>query len=166
MGDAESIPAAPYACPTAYFEYLGNLEKVERDERRGLETRATTLLAAAITTLGFVAVAVRGADLEGFGPTARYIGAAIGTCITLGLIVAVAQLFRALRTKGARTGARPDRRDSLDTWIKHQSEKITAIENGNHDMLRNLSFAGTVLAFVLLSLLAGIIWLISAGPGS
>lgn len=144
----------------ATLEALLQEERTERDERRGLETRATTLLAASIAAVGFVVNATSSAELQDLTEGEILSGAVIATLLVVTFGSAIYRLQRALRVKSVKAGVRPGTEAPLVDRIKFHQDKVKRIETQNLELLDRLEASINALALGLVVLAAGLVWLL------
>ena len=102
-------------------------ERAERDERRGVEARATTLLAGSIAIVGLVLAAIRDFDY----PNSWIAVAGIITVlagILISAILALMSLVSALKVKSVEVGDRPAADADIEEQIEYRKQKVETMD--------------------------------------
>jgi hypothetical protein len=150
FGEQSRVAAAGEPLGPTLFDRLREEERLERDERRGLEARAGTLLGALVVALGVVATAAsRIGELDPKPWLSGMLTVGAGT-----VVAAILQLTYAL---AARPSDRPDAAEDQepvsvvanrdgDAATELMRDQVKAVAAGNRRLLRRLRFANLLLA--------------------
>jgi hypothetical protein len=132
-------------------------ERTEREERRGLEARASTLLAAGAAVVGLVATAVR--DVAVSGPERDRLLSLL-VVASLVMVVALGMVARALSLVMTRGGHAADQgvRAHAEADVIAQQNYVDRIRKGNESMLNWLKPATLVFAVSVACFLATLMW--------
>jgi ABC-type transport system involved in cytochrome bd biosynthesis fused ATPase/permease subunit len=136
-------------------------EEDERNERRGLEQRAATLIAALLFTIGLVATGAR--DLAGSGQAARILLTVAMVVLALAVLLLAAALTRRTSDNN-RIWDLPKKRRKVSF---HPSEgRVAKIIEGNITILLTARLATSLLALgVVIVMAALIVSFYDPGPG-
>jgi hypothetical protein len=153
------IPPAPLPEEQllAELEHGRQDERNERDERRGLEARASALLAAGVAVIGLVANALRDINVQGAERDAL-LGLAAGA--SLAMAIAIALLARALTRRKVAGGHvySTTQPSHLPQDVIAQGELVNKIRKKNNKMLDRLKPATWVFAGSVAGFIAVLIW--------
>lgn len=114
-------------------------ERAEREERRGVETRATTLLAGSVAIIGLTAAAIKDINYPD-APFWKTVIVGLLALIFIYALLAVQSLVLALRIHDVAAGARP-RDDDHEGLIRFFRTKAERISSQNKTALANLEDA-------------------------
>jgi hypothetical protein len=141
-------------------------ERTERDERRGLEARASALLAAGAAVIGLVATALRDINVTGAERDRLLTTVAVATLI---MAVAIGLTAWALTRRQISGGHRDQGEDRAHTWedVQNQWKYVETIREKNRDMLRWLKRGTWAFGVALAFFLATVLWAAwAAAPSS
>jgi hypothetical protein len=136
-------------------------EEDERNERRGLEQRAATLIAALLFTIGLVATGAR--DLAGSGQAARIL-----LTIAMGVLALAVLLLAAALTRRTSDNNRVWNLPKRHRKVIYQpsEDRVTKIIEGNITILLTARLATSLLAVgVVVVMAALIVSFYDPGPG-
>jgi hypothetical protein len=141
----------------AELEHGREDERAERDERRGIEARASALLAAGAAVVGLVATAFRDLNVEGAERDRLLVLIAVASFVmVIALVLAARALSLGLTTGGH--GAEEIRRRHTEEDVQAQFDYVGKIRNNNKRMLKALRPAAWFFAASVTLFLANIIW--------